>query len=198
VEYVSAFCDLDNENVLVQNVEKEESKERAMKNMEQRQASNPKKPRQPVNINYLLIDSLSRPHFLRALPRTVAMVEELHTGIRSKLHDFDDDEDDDDGDDGWHTDKRFKSSSPSPSPTTHESTENEKNKKEKVETPKPSGKVFQFFRFNILGENSAPNLTPLASGMSQRQIGSLYNSEMNSKSPNPAWIWEFAHKYDLS
>ncbi|XP_069985773.1 uncharacterized protein [Penaeus vannamei] len=48
----------------------------------------PKKDKRNININLVMIDSLSRTHFYRSLPKTVRFLDDLYDELHSKVLDF--------------------------------------------------------------------------------------------------------------
>jgi len=155
VEWVTTICNTDVESVAVQVVQKEEALVRARSKFLERSVRLGKKaPTQPLDINFLLIDSLSRAHFFRGLPLTANFLEDLVTGQVKKYL------------------LNYKDTMTIPFADVNDNRDVHTNEK------KPEFKIFQFFRYHVVGNNSGPNITPLSSGLSDDDVDDLYSADI--------------------
>eukprot|EP01102_Stenamoeba_stenopodia_P006364 TRINITY_DN1745_c0_g1_i1.p1 TRINITY_DN1745_c0_g1~~TRINITY_DN1745_c0_g1_i1.p1 ORF type:complete len:554 (-),score=96.23 TRINITY_DN1745_c0_g1_i1:138-1799(-) len=150
VEWVTTICNTDVESVAVQVVQKDEALQRAkLKLSDRTRRLAAEAPPKPLDLNFLLIDSLSRAHFFRGLPLTASFLEDLHKGhIPSSRKDG-----------------------------------------------KPEFKIFQFFRYHVVGNNSGPNITPLSSGLSDDEVDDYRTSALGPEADEPAWLWDYASNF---
>jgi hypothetical protein len=102
----------------------------------------------PIGSHFLLIDCISRAHFLRRMKRTAAWLEDVSS-------------------------PRWKPASVAGAPPPQKGNGRDSSSSGSSGTGQGAGtarryRVFQFFKYNVVGKNTFPNMTPIVTGRTAR------------------------------